>query len=286
MLEQQSIYHFSSYQDFLTYKFKSEMYSATGRKKKNLDSLAKSLGYRSASILSLLMNGHRIPSSEMLAKLSDHWRLSSGEREYLRLLIQLKRYTANGKDVYPLQQKLARFASKVPQQTITMQKFNAACEWYYLVVKLLVSCSVFKEDPVWISRKLKKKISPTEAKKAIDDLLAIGIIYRDPVSKKLRANGGITETSHEIPSTAIQNFHRGMIMRALESIEQQTIQERQINALSLKFDPKKLSLAKERILQFIKDFNEEFESAEANTLYQLNTQFFELTEKDVEYAIQ
>jgi uncharacterized protein (TIGR02147 family) len=125
-----------------------------------------------------------------------------------------------------------------------------------------------------------------EVKQAIEDLLALGLLVRDLASKKLIVVEGKIETSHDISSSAIRHFHKGMIQRASESIEEQDVSERHLNALSLKFDSKRMTDAKQRITQFIKDFNEEFESAEADTLYQLNTQFFALTEKDVGYAIQ
>lgn len=143
----------------------------------------------------------------------------------------------------------------------------------------MAGSSDFNEDPFEISQALRKKISPAQAKKALQLLLDTGLLQRDPVTKRLIPTEANTETTHELASEAIRENHKGMIARSLEAVEEQTIQQRHFNSLALQFESKKMAAAKKRILDFISAFNDEFGSDTSNQVYQLNVHFFEHTNK-------
>lgn len=270
---------FDSFKDFFEYNLKEGSLDRNGKKVLTLQELAEKLGYNSASTLSMVAKGQRLPSNSLLEALFQEWKVSSEERERIRLNLEIEKRKKKGKPVFNL---ASRFNDLAPYHKIDLTGFKLIRDWYVMVVKLLVSGRGFKDldgDHVAISRRLRKKVSPKQVKDALGLLEEAGMLKRDTRSGKLKPVAENTETTHEISSEAIRENHRGMMNRALEALEEQSVAQRQFNSVALQFDSENLPLAKKRILDFVKRFNEEFGSDESDQVYQLNVQFFEHTDQ-------
>jgi uncharacterized protein (TIGR02147 family) len=272
--------NFDNLKDFLHFQIEKSLLSANGRKISNLETIAKELGYKSPSILTMVLKGQRLPSDDMIDAMSEHWKLTSSDREFFRLLVQAERRKKKGRDISQTTEKLRKLAKNKNPFVISLQQFHLIKDWFYHVVKALIMTPGFVEDPLWISRKLRKKITPAQAKKAIDTLVELGICHRDPVSGALKLSSEYTETTHDTPSEAFQGHHQGMIHRALEALEEQPIEKRHFNSLTLQLAADRVPEAKARILQFVRDFYTEFDNGHSNQVFQLNVQFFEHTRED------
>lgn len=275
-MEKLSALQFERFRDYLKYRIELETEARPGRRKISLRRYAKSLGYSSPSLLSMMLRGVRAPSDEALLTLFTRWDLSPKEREYLRTIAHLEKAQKKGKDTTQLLKRMGRIGSIPTYHKIDLQKFNAIREWYYLVIKLLVGSPDFQEDPAWIAKRLRRKVGHAKIQEALDTMLSLGILERDS-SGKLRPSFGYAETTHNVPSHAIREHHKGMIARALEAVEEQEIGNRNLNSLTLRFDANRMEAAKEKMLQFVKEFNQEFESPESTRVFQLNLQLFEHT---------
>lgn len=271
------VFEFQSFNSYLKFKISEQMRTPLGRRKSNLSRLSKTLGYKSPSLLSMVISGRRAPSDELVSALISRWELTPNEREYIRLLAQLSRAEAKGKATSSLHHEIAIIRGKPIKKTLTAAQFSAMSEWYYNVIKQLIGSPEFKNDPQWISQKLKRKVSPTKVQEAIKDLIEIGMIELKPQTNKLQAKIGYTETTHDIPSEAIRLHHLQMLQRAVEALEEQAVEKRHFNSMTLKIDNKKLPEAKKRILTFMRQFHEEFGEAEAKSVFQINVQLFEHT---------
>ena len=72
-----------------------------------------------------------------------------------------------------------------------------------------------------------------------------------------------------------------MMLRATEALYAQDVSKRQMNSMTLRVDSSRIDAAKEKILQFIYAFNEEFALEElGGDTYQLNVQFFGHTDSE------
>jgi uncharacterized protein (TIGR02147 family) len=276
-------FEFDNLKDLLKYHVEMSLVNSSGRKTSNLSRVAKNLGYRSPSILSMLLKGQRIPSDEMVSAMEKSWKLNIAEREFLRLLVKVEREKSKGRDSSDTFERLRRLAQTKNSKTFTvsLNQFSLLKEWYFLVIKQMIGSPGFNEDPKWISRKLRKKITPVQAAKAIEVLLELGLIQRDPVTDKLCTAVGYIETPHNMPSEAIRMHHRGMIDRATEAIEEQSVTERQFNSLTFKAEPGKIPEVREKILNFLRDLNKEYETDNSDSVYQINIQLFEHTRGDL-----
>jgi uncharacterized protein (TIGR02147 family) len=281
-MEDLSVFQFNDFREYLKYRIDRQLRSSTGVKRSNLGRLAKSLGYRSPSLLTMVMKGQRIPSDEFIAALSESWDLKTDEKDYLQILVQLERNKSRGRDVSAMLKKLEQLGLAKDSHKISLSQFNLLSDWQCLVIKELIGSPDFKEDPQWISRKLRRKVTAAEVQRALDVLLELGLTRRDPESGKLELNTGFVETTHDIPSAAIRAHHRAMMERAKDALEEQDASERHYNSLSLRVKPDRVTDAKAALLDFIKKFNSEYGDADSSRVYQLNLQFFEHTQKEAE----
>lgn len=274
-----SIFNFDNYLDFL--KVVAQPKEAAESSKLTLEDWAKKLGYRSPSSLSMVLKGQRLPSQDMLQAISEDLQLNQFEIQYLELLVKLEKQKRRNKDITKTLEKI--YALNTQKQNsfyVSHAHFSYISDWYHFAIKQLVSSPNFQEDADWISKRLRKKVSPAKVKEAIDNLIKLGVLYRD-TNDNLKSTGkGIEVPNADVASAALRNHHKGMIQRALESIDEQSIDERYLNAITLQIDPEQQARAKEFITQFLREFAKQFSANSSNQVNQLNVQFFQHTNKE------
>lgn len=272
-----TVFEFTDFRAFIKYRFSLQLYNSIGRKKSNLSRITKNLGYSSPSLLSMVLNGKRLPSDELCEVLIRNWNLTLKEGEYFRLLVELERKRNQGQDTTETVQRISRVTPNRSIKIFKDSEFSAIREWYFHVIQLLVESPGFREDPHWISKTLRRKITPRQAELAIEKLEQLGLLERDPISKQLKVGSSFSETTHNIPSSAIRLHHKEMISRALEALEESPVAERTFNSLAFHVEPERLPAIRQRILDFTREINSEFAGKQTNSIYQLNIQFFEHT---------
>ncbi len=196
---------FDSFKDFFKYRIQREFVSAAGLKKSNLEKLAKALGYSSASSLSMIFTGERLPSHEFLDAISIYWKLAKEEDQYIRSIVQLEKLEKKGKVTHQILERLGRIKKAKPSHKLSLNQFSLMRDWYHLVIQTMVSSFEFREDCNWISRRLRKKISPAQVKKSLEILLDLKIIQRN-TEGLLESSIQEIETTHEVPSEAIREL--------------------------------------------------------------------------------
>ncbi|PIK15076.1 DUF4423 domain-containing protein [Halobacteriovorax sp. JY17] len=275
-----SLFDFDNYRDYLVkVGMPDGLYSHTSN---NLQSWALRLGYKSPSSLTMVIKGQRSPSFEMINALTEDLEMSIKEKQYLMLLVQLEKANKKKKDTKEILEKIAELNSGSTAISLGLKEFSAISEWYFLAIKQLISTPSFIEDEDWIFKKLRKKVTPSQIKNALNIMMEMKTIGRDENGKLIVLKEGLL-TTNDVPSSAIKRHHFGMINRALEAIEEQSVKERQVTSVTMKVKPEDVDAAKKYIFEFIKDFNEKFSTTEADDLYQLNMQFFRHTREVIKH---
>ena len=269
------IYEFEKFQDFFQFHFSVKNVASSG-KKMTMQEIATEIGYCSPATISMIASGERLPSKVFLSKLLEFWKVPKIERQRIYLKVELEKLKRKDKSNLALIDKY----SQLNYHKIDMSYHKLISNWYVLVIKNLIMCPDFVEDLNFIHRKLRRKVSKAKIDSAIKLLLDAKLVERNKDTGKLETTKAQTETSHDIPSEAIRANHRGMINLALDAIEEQTVSQRQFNSVALQFDTDKLIEAKQALVNFIKEFNEKYNTDNSNRIYQLNVQFFEHTNGD------
>jgi uncharacterized protein (TIGR02147 family) len=271
-----SLFDFKDYREYLT---KVMMPNGPYQQKgSNLSRWSKRLGHSSPSLLSMVLKGERTPSDELIEKLVVELKLNRSEANFLKLKVKIERLERKGKSTEDLREEidnLIKSVSKVKRSVVGLSAFESIAQWYCVVIKQLIDVGDFVEDLEWICRRLRNKIRPHQAKKAIEHLESLGTIARDDQGKLYVVHAITTPT--EIPSPAIVQHHLGMMERAKEAIEEQLVTERCFRSVTLKAKSEDLPKIKKEISDFIEMINDKYAADEARSVYQLNIQYFEHT---------
>lgn len=276
LTESISIFDFDNFKDYLIACGLPD--GKYGHSSHNLKSWANRLGYKHASSLSMVLSGERLPSKDMFNKLCEDFALSHRESKYFELLIKLEKLKRQNKDVTDVLKEIQKILPEKNHFSIDLKQFKVISEWYVVTIKQLIDTKDFVEDEEWICRRLRKKVTPSQVRHALQNLLDLGIIARNESGKLYNAKAGLI-TTNDVPSSAIRKHHYGMLERAQDALVEQGTHERQINSTTMRIDPEKLPEAKKMLFDFLKEFSGQFESTESSEVYQLNMQLFQLTEQ-------
>lgn len=262
----------TSIKDFVSFELRKMLESD-----ETLKTLSERLALKSPSLLSMVANGKRLPSEALLEKLFVVWKTGAKERKFLRLQLKLEKKHQKGKEALSLMQEIKKLNPPSAFYKLKLKQIESVRDWHVLVVRALANNPDFNADPQWISARLRNKISPKQARAALGLLIDRGLLAQDEKTGKVTVCQDYVETTHEMPSEAIRQHHRGMLTRALEALNEQSVSERLFNSITLNFKPEDLELAKKRIVDFNRAFHEEFGHNDSDTVYQLNIQLFSHT---------
>jgi uncharacterized protein (TIGR02147 family) len=180
-------------------------------------------------------------------------------------------------------EELRNFTNAQPVHTLDMEAFQVISDWYHFAILELVQMPKCRHEAVWIARKL--GISRFEAESAIQRLLKLELL-RVENGQFIPTHNEVT-TSNGVPSEAIRRFSRQILSKASESIDLQTVDERDLSTLTVGIDPALMPKFKEMIRKFRREFNAlAVESAakqktRPSEVYSLAVQFFRLSSKEV-----
>lgn len=274
------LFDFTDYADFLNAYVGA--YGKYSHGPYNLKNWANRLGYRSASSLAMVLSKQRLPTYKMISSFAEDFKFSKNERKYFEVLVQIEKKKQSGKDISDLLSEASRLSGQSEVQRINYDQFSVVNDWYCYAIKALVSNKHFVYDLDWIFKALRRKISKAQIKNAIQNLKNIGLLMDDPV-KGIKENPVKTHTGNQVPSAAIKNHHRGMLVQAAQALDEQDVDNRMFQGLTLNIKKEEdLKDAFADIVNFVSEFNEKYrDDVEGDAVYQMNIQLFEHT-KDLE----
>ena len=102
----------------------------------------------------------------------------------------------------------------------------------------------------------------------------IGIVKQG----RLQQTNGSVEIKNDNFSTAFQNYHKQMLENAKTVLNKQNVCQGDFNSETLAIKEADIPRAKEIIRKFKSEFTRLFETEEGDQVYQLQLQFFSLTQ--------
>ncbi|MGE0173274.1 MAG: TIGR02147 family protein [Oligoflexales bacterium] len=268
------IFHYNDCSAFL--RAKAEWNKSKKERGLSAKQWADRLGYRSAQSVSMVLTGERLPSREMTHKLAQDLGLSEKEKRYFELLVDYQALKRRGKDTGPVVDQIDKVNPHFRNHlSVDDSVLRYVGEWYHLVVKQLVNCPGFKADPKWIKERLRGKITEHQATQALVALEKIGLIEK--WKKSYRTKGAI-KSAFDVPNPVLRGFHKQMLDKAKESVDEQGVAEREIVAITIQMAASRIDEAKNEIRSFLERFNKKFYDKGAESVFQLNTQLFSHTE--------
>lgn len=241
-------------------------------------SFSKSLGLKDTSSLTKILRGTRNPGNEFIEKLIQYYSFTPDEAQHFKDLIQLQKVKKNPKIAAIL---LERMGKEHPYETLKDlddQSFSLIANWYCFAIREMVKLDEFFEDPKWISSQLLFKVTPTEANRAIESLIRVGLLARNKEGV-LMVSEGRFQTANDISSEAIKLYHESMLDNAKLALRKIDVKEREFTASTFSMHASRVPEAKEMIREMRQRFCKIFEETSGDCLYQVQVQFFPLTKK-------
>jgi uncharacterized protein (TIGR02147 family) len=225
--------------------------------------------------LSRVLNGKQNISTTAASGVAERLYKSQREREYFIALVTY----VTAKRASVKENALLTVRKLAPQESTVQIQLDALAvisDWYHFPMLDLTTLDGFKLTPTSAASYL--GISEIEAKLAIDRLMKLGLLIE--VRGQLKKSSAHIATPNGVPSRALQKFHKQMMLRAIESLEAQSVSERHNRGKTMAIARSEVPKFKHLIEDFFEQTGRLITSATApkkkDALYQLNLQFFDL----------
>lgn len=243
-------------QDFINSEYQK-------RKERNpnysLRSFARWLSVSPAQ-LSQMMTGKRSITLKTMKKINDRLGLSpASSQDLVQTLLKQKNI---------LQPDAVRKVKDLKED-----EFRFVSEWYHLAILSLTKVKGAKSDPRWVSRRLGIKVE--EANQALLRLERMGVLELKPGFRQI---GEPFEVISDIPSAAIQKYHKQNLSLAMEKIESVEVGARQFQSITFPMSPVLVKTLKKEIDDFLSRAFDQSQSSIPTEVYNLNVQLFPVTD--------
>jgi uncharacterized protein (TIGR02147 family) len=262
---------------YLDYRvFLADFYKAKKRRGFSYRAFSRTAGLGAPNYLKLVIGGQRNLTPPMAARFAAACGLSGDAAEYFCNLVEFNQ----ARSVERRNAGYARIAAfdryrRGHKLELAQAAYHAT--WYLPAIRELIASSAFDEDPERLAARLWPPIKPNEAKFAIETLLELKLIERDPHGR-LRQASAVVSTGPETLGMHITNYHAEMMRRATAAMELVPAAQRDVSALTMCVGPASLARLKKRIQEFRRELIALVEAEPERTqVVQLNFQLFPLS---------
>jgi uncharacterized protein (TIGR02147 family) len=263
------------YLDYRSYL--ADFYAAKKKRGFSFRAFSRTAGLGAPNYLKLVIGGQRNLTAEMAERFAEACGLQNDAADYFKHLVEFNQARTQEKR-NAAYERLTGFVRYRKAQRIEVAHAAYHSTWYLPAIRELVVSPWFREDPEWIAATLLPPIKPQEAKAALDTLLELGLLHRDPHGR-LRQESAVVSTGAQTQSMHIRNYHGQMLERARASMELVPAAERDLTALTFCLPEDGIEQLKQRLAEFRRELIELAESqGDRGQVVQLNLQLFPLTQ--------
>jgi uncharacterized protein (TIGR02147 family) len=231
---------------------------------------AKQLGL-SSSRLSEVLSGKQGLSVKWAVRIAEKLKFSNADKEHFCQLVQAEHSRS------PLQKDRSKLELKKrklkTEPALSEEVFKVIAEWQHLAI-----LELYAQDSSLTASLIAKRlgIPKYEVQESTERLERIGQLRRVP-SEGYKVAHDVTVTTQDIPSTSIRGFHRSMIAKAGNALEQSQPEEREITSVILSAKSSSLPELKTQLRELRDKFAAEVDKEDGkDSVYCLNINFFRL----------
>lgn len=236
----------------------------------SLRAFARDLGI-SPPRLSHILNGKKGLSLESALKIAKSLSLTDEETKFFCTSVEAK-HSRSKLVREKAEQKFKEIQSQY--KDLNVEHFKIISDWYHFAIMELTLVEDFKSDSKWIAKTL--NISELQVKDAIERLLKMDMIEID-MNSNLRITGNFFADPKGVPSQGLRHFHKQLLEKATQSLEFQTLDQRDVSSIVVAIDENDIPWVKQEIKNFRTRLDKKLSSARKKTkVYNLGIQFFGL----------
>jgi uncharacterized protein (TIGR02147 family) len=263
-----NIFEFLDYKDFLVKMFNFLKKTSRGFSHRNFARLA---GFHSSGVLTNVIQGRKALSAQGARKVAKGFKLNANEADYLVDLV----HWANEKDSSRRPALLNRVLSSRAfhlQKPLSMDQFQYFSDLRMPVVRELILAGMNTRSDILHHSRL--EMTEEELEKILLKLKSLRLVQEQNGILKVLERQAHTE--NECPSEILKEYHRQMISKGIDAIDEIESTLREVQALTLSMSPQDIPLLKKSLHRFLHDIATQFERTEntERVVYQLNLQAF------------
>jgi len=242
----------------------------------SIRSWSQKVGYKNSDFLSKILRKERTLTPKQAEAILPSLNLKDDKKNYFNLLVLYANAKSdNEKEVYI--DLLKSMNSDLKEHCFSVDYFKCMSDWQYTAILEMTKLKDFRNDPQWIQKKFGGALTIQEIKKSIDVLIKVKLLKLSDDGKLEKMQRVKLYISNGSKVEAIRNFHRQMINKALQSIDEQKIGERTVQGTTFAMNEEDYALAQEMINKFSKKILDKLSSKDGDHVYQYNQQLFKLT---------
>lgn len=228
---------------------------------------ASRLGYASSRSLELVISGDRLPSENFVYQLTQDLRLSVKEQHYLGLMVKREKLLRQKKSVLDVEAEMNKLRpNRFETRYISNEIFKRVSEWYPIVIRQLAMTPKFRKDIAWIYKKLRGKVTSSQIASALAEWEGLAFDRR------------ALYTNEDVPSQAVRTYHKKMLQKAIEAVDEVDVQDREYIAITFKSSKKKIAEMKKTLREMRDQLNAELNDDNDSEVFQLCVALFPHTD--------
>ncbi len=267
------VYRFQNSIDFLQFEFARKKIK---NPKFSLRAWSSQLKFKNPAFLSQILSRKRKLKLDLAKRISNNLGLSSEEAKYFETLVLLENAkTVEEKNlVHDLLVSIGNENnySSIP---ISLDVFKFVADWSHIAILEILNLKDFDGTQKFIELYMSEALSSAQVKLTIERLVRLDLVANTKGKLSRRKDSSILFDAN-IPSEAVRSYHAQMLQRAQRSIEEQSLEQRDLRSSTLCFKNEDYKKAKQIIAECHKKLSLLSRDRNGEMIYQLNTQLFEL----------
>ncbi|MGE0616783.1 MAG: TIGR02147 family protein [Bacteriovoracia bacterium] len=242
-------------------------------------SFAKAAGFTSSNFFVFIITGQRNLTPSSTEKTIQAVKLQAREATFFRALVKF-----NQAKTVAERERAAKDLVSDPYykkvHPLREAEFNCFADWFTIPIREMVGKTGAVENVAELASLLIPVIPVQQAKKAIEELKALGMIER-AAGGELEQTSQVVTTPDEVTSVAVSRFHKQMIQKAIEAIDRLPKSERDVSGLTLAISEECYQEVKEILRRCREEIVKQVvnDTRAAERVYQVNFQIYPLTLK-------
>jgi uncharacterized protein (TIGR02147 family) len=222
-----------------------------------------------------VMQGKKNPSAKLTFQLGQLLGLQGKAMEYFDHLVKLSKAESHAERSHLIEQLTGMRKSKL--RSLEGVQYTYFDKWYYTAIRELLDFYKFRGNYQDLARMVMPPIKPSEAQKAIDILLELGLVRKRSDGVFERTDAVLT-TGEGWRSVAIANFQMRMMDLAKEAFERCSEEERNFSTLTLSVSQPTYRRIVDNLIAFRREALElAKQDANADRVWHFNFQLFPLS---------
>jgi uncharacterized protein (TIGR02147 family) len=227
-------------------------------KKQSVRQISKKLGFASDRSLGMVLSGQRIPTPDLIHKVAKKYHVGSNGLLLLNLLAQRDRLKLKNSPTQDLDEEIRKVRPlSVRYRTLTTSQLQTLQSWACFPTLEILRQAQTPLSINEIETRLRKSPPVEELTQILRSMASMGLLERHPKDLySARPDGDYFLSSQDFPSAAIRRIHRQQLLRAADSLDEESVFEREFITKTLTIPADRISEAKELLRQAFEELSQ------------------------------